>query len=77
MTPRDFCYWLQGYFELTGDGRNGIVECLSFEQKEIILKHIELVKVTPGHYDSRMVSFLGWMESAIESGWGSDLGARC
>lgn len=60
MTPRDFCYWLQGYFELDGSNWN------SPDVLEIVLKHLELVKATPGDYDSNMISFLGWLESAIE-----------
>ena len=41
MTSRDFCYWLQGYFEINGISRNGI----SPEQAEMIRKHLELVFV--------------------------------
>lgn len=44
MTPRDFVYWLQGYFELT-PGEQG----LSPEQVKVIKDHLQLVmtKVTP------------------------------
>jgi hypothetical protein len=37
MTSRDFCYWLQGYFELTG---NNIV---SENQVQCIKNHLNLV----------------------------------
>lgn len=38
MTPNDFCYWLQGFFEL-----NGKIEKLTKEQVIIIKQHLELV----------------------------------
>jgi len=37
MTPENFCYWLQGFFELN---QNGTV---TEEQYKKILKHLELV----------------------------------
>lgn len=37
MTSRDFCYWLQGYFEL------GDFEVLSSRQIELIKRHLALV----------------------------------
>lgn len=38
MNTQDFCYWLQGYFELSGtDGG------LSKEQVEVIKEHLQLV----------------------------------
>ncbi|MGG6281863.1 hypothetical protein ACQ4M3_09855 [Leptolyngbya sp. AN03gr2] len=61
MTPIDFAYWLQGYFELSGSN----VQWDHYIQATVS-EHIELVKVTPGNYDSRMVQFIGWLESAIE-----------
>jgi hypothetical protein len=39
MTSRDFCYWLQGYFEIIGTACNDI----SPEQANIIRKHLALV----------------------------------
>ncbi len=39
MTTRDFCYWLQGYFELNGVSEYG----LSKEQVEMIQKHLYVV----------------------------------
>lgn len=39
MTGRDFCYWLQGYFELGGSSG------LSMEQSDIVRKHLALVFV--------------------------------
>lgn len=37
MTSRDFCYWLQGYFEMGGKGG------LTAEQTECIERHLALV----------------------------------
>lgn len=39
MTAREFCYWLQGYFELSG--QTGFTE----EQLAITKKHLALVFV--------------------------------
>ena len=38
MTSRDFCYWLQGFFEITR-GRTG----LNAEQTDTVRKHLDLV----------------------------------
>ena len=37
MTSRDFCYWLQGYFELNGVGD------ITSKQSQIIQNHLNLV----------------------------------
>lgn len=37
MTPRDFVYWIQGLFELSG------VEVLDEEQVEVVKEHLALV----------------------------------
>lgn len=39
MTARDFCYWLQGYFEVTGDRYDE----LSPDRVEVVKKHLALV----------------------------------
>lgn len=38
MTSRDFCYWLQGFFEIA-DPKQG----LSQEQLEMIKRHLNMV----------------------------------
>ena len=45
MNEREFCYWLQGFFELGGQD----VVDLSAEQVQIVKDHLALVfkKVTP------------------------------
>ncbi len=45
MTSRDFCYWLQGYFELSEGGR------FTAEQANTVKKHLEMVfrhEIDPG-----------------------------
>lgn len=42
MTPRDFCYWLQGYFEL-GEMDDRLIFELSFEQTQSVINHLKLV----------------------------------
>lgn len=37
MTSRDFCYWLQGYFEIQGP------KTIDKDQLETIQKHLNLV----------------------------------
>ena len=37
MTSRDFCYWLQGYFELNGPKK------IDEKETELIKKHLNLV----------------------------------
>jgi len=38
MTSRDFCYWLQGHFELQGK-----IEGFTKEQAEIVARHLAMV----------------------------------
>lgn len=40
MQSRDFCFWLQGFFELSGD-----TEAITAEQVALIRQHLELVMV--------------------------------
>lgn len=46
MTSRDFCYWLQGYFEI-GSGKPGVQSDfgngLTYDQIELIRRHLALV----------------------------------
>jgi hypothetical protein len=46
MTPEQFVYWLQGFFELTEDGRPKVI---TPQQRKIIMDHLKLVmdKQTP------------------------------
>lgn len=40
MTCRDFCYWLQGYFEITGSSP---YKNLTEDQADMIKRHLNLV----------------------------------
>lgn len=39
MTSRDFCYWLQGFFELHGS----VVPAMTAQQVEVVKNHLNLV----------------------------------
>lgn len=47
MTPNDFCYWLQGFMEISG------TKAIDKAQVAVIRKHLELVfaNVTKGKVD--------------------------
>jgi hypothetical protein len=40
MTSRDFCYWLQGFFELRSKGER---DDMSAEQIDVVKRHLALV----------------------------------
>lgn len=40
MTSRDFCYWLQGFFEITGESS---YKNLTGDQVDMIKRHLNLV----------------------------------
>jgi hypothetical protein len=53
MTSRDFCYWLQGFFELQGTN-----QALTPEQVQIIRNHLKLVflhEIDPSYSDNKIV----------------------
>lgn len=41
MTSRDFCYWLQGYFEINSADRP--IEAITPEKADMIRRHLALV----------------------------------
>lgn len=43
MTSRDFCYWLQGYFELTEELDTALVKDFSRSQLATIKNHLNMV----------------------------------
>lgn len=55
MTPENFCYWLQGYFEISNTERTGPAPLASLQVEEI-KNHLSLVlnKKTP---DTSMYRF--------------------
>ena len=65
MTPRDFFYWMQGFFEavkaagLTSEvNKKGLFDCY--------MAHIEVVRKTPGKFDPELTSAVEWIATAIE-----------
>lgn len=45
MTSRDFCYWLQGFFEIGDEGKPRDDDSLTPKQVASIRKHLALVFV--------------------------------
>lgn len=43
MDATDFCYWLQGFFELTAQSSSQEPITLSRQQVEVIRRHLNLV----------------------------------
>lgn len=66
MTPRDFCYWLQGFMELKQHEANG-THYLNREQIEEIKNHLDLVfkKDTP---DLTPAETQGYFQTIDEEG---------
>lgn len=55
MTSRDFCYWLQGYFEILGAAPDDIVGNLCEKRVETIKNHLAMVfkhEIDPSHGDA-------------------------
>ena len=48
MTPEQFCYWLQGFFELSGQ------TSLTDEQVEMVKKHLQTVFINVTGDPSRL-----------------------
>lgn len=56
MTSRDFCYWLQGFFELASccdhDGKGREQNTLSQDQVQTLKNHLKMVfahEIDPSH----------------------------
>ena len=63
MTEREYVYWLQGFYELSGDLPNGLTK----EQSDLIKKHLQLVfkhSIDPSAGDSKVQAAL----NAIHNG---------
>jgi hypothetical protein len=55
MTSRDFCYWLQGFFELQQSDQ------LDAEQTESVKRHLSMVfkhEIDPSFHDATTLSFI-------------------
>jgi len=60
MTPRDFCYWLQGCFELGGKDLNN-------KQIEIIASHLKLVFTYNPHPKDEGATFCYFMKGYLQN----------
>lgn len=73
MTAREFCYWLQGYFELYDAGNPpGANVCLGIphDKAKVIRQHLAMVfrhEIDPSYPDS----------SALSKIHGGDVQPRC
>ncbi len=79
MTSRDFCYWLQGFFELTERGKDE-ARPLDSDQVLCIKRHLHMVfkhEIDPSHGDAAHQAILS---QAHQGGAAGDAGkpiARC
>jgi hypothetical protein len=66
MRQDEFCYWLQGYFELTPGEKTSI----TLDQREIIRNHLELVKKcnVEGRKKTQkpITGFCAWLDGALD-----------
>lgn len=68
ITSRDFCYWLQGFFEVAGAGDNKVY--VSNEQVEMIKKHLNMVfyhEIDPSHGDKEHQGKLNALHQGSET----------
>lgn len=68
MTPINFVYWLQGFFELEDSllGSDFIGHALNAKFYDCVSRHLKMCQETPGNFNPKLVSFLYWVEAAIE-----------
>lgn len=59
MHTNEFCYWLQGYFELT---REATVR-FDDKQVELVRKHLDLVREVEG----KLTDFTAWLDGVLDS----------
>lgn len=75
MTSRDFCYWLQGFFELSGE-RN-----ITSAQAETIKRHLNMVfihEIDPSFpQEQQAVLDEAHKPPAQPQGWGYEPGMKC
>ena len=65
MTSRDFCYWLQGFFEISGMGCT-----VDARQTQIIKNHLAMVfkhEIDPSHGDEAHHKRLQAVHDAISA----------
>ena len=74
MTSRDFVYWLQGYFELSGTKEIGL------EKVSIIRNHLNMVfkhEIDPNMGDSMQQNILDQLHQNQSKADGTGLTYRC
>jgi len=59
MKAQDFCFWLQGYFELTS------LAYLPKHQAEVIKNHIKMVEIHDPGNDGRSRQFCEWLKGML------------
>jgi hypothetical protein len=67
MTSRDFCYWLQGFFEIKDADRLGI--SMTDNQVKMIQKHLNLVfkhEIDPSMGDSKHQEELNQIHNSFQ-----------
>lgn len=69
MTPINFVYWLQGFFELEQSllGSDVVGPALNATFYDCVSRHLKMCQETPGDFNPKLVSFLGWVEFAIDA----------
>jgi hypothetical protein len=86
MFPRDFAYWLMGYFEIsiaagliivqkneeTGDFVLKYKSTPNRKMLDTISKHCDLVLATKGNFKPEYLDFVKWVKTATE--FDADLG---
>jgi len=63
MTSRDFCYWLQGYFEISG------VTELNSKQVDVLKNHLNMVfahEIDPSFGDQKVQDKLNSLHTPIK-----------
>lgn len=68
MTSRDFCFWLQGYMEITNVDER---PALSTKQVEVVQKHLALVfkhEIDPSAGDEKHQVALNAIHEPVKSG---------
>lgn len=60
MKATEFCYWLQGLFELASP------ETLTDTQIECIKRHAALVAATPASESAKCMEFMRWLEVSLD-----------
>lgn len=69
MTSRDFCYWLQGYFELQERSPDSEVKALGAAQVRCIQQHLALVfkhEIDPSAGDAKHQAELNAIHSVTQ-----------